>query len=114
MPTLEQARRLILGNTRTVGTESVDLIHSLNLVNAEAIIAPWDMPACDNSAMDGFAIRMADYKASSSLRVAGVVMAGSSSVIPVEPGCAVKIMTGGRIPRGADAVVPEFPARRMS
>lgn len=106
MPTLEEARRLILGHTRTVGTESVELIHSLNLVTAEDIVAPCDMPASDTSAMDGFAIRMADYKASASLRVTGVITAGSSSIIPLEPGCAVKIMTGGCIPSGTDAVVP--------
>lgn len=105
MPTLDEARRLILGNTRTVGTESVELIHSLNLVTAEDIVAPCDMPACDNSAMDGFAVRTADCEPGAALRVTGIITAGSSSIVPVEAGCAVKIMTGARIPPGADSVV---------
>ncbi len=106
MPTLDEARRLILGHTQTVGTESVELIDSLNLVTAEDIVAPMDMPLSDNSAMDGFAVRIADCEPGSRLRVTGIITAGSTSIIPVAPGCAVKIMTGGGIPPGADAVIP--------
>jgi molybdopterin molybdotransferase len=106
MPTLEEARRLILGHAHTLGTESVALIDSLNLVTAEEIIAPWNMPQCDNSAMDGYAIRTADCVPAARLRVVGMIPAGALSNIPVETGCAVKIMTGARIPAGADAVVP--------
>jgi molybdopterin molybdotransferase len=106
MPTLEEARRLILDNTKTLGTEVVELIDSLNLVTAEDVIAPWDMPQCDNSAMDGYAVRVVDCNGSAALRVVGFVPAGSLSTFQVDAGCAVKIMTGARIPRGCDAVVP--------
>jgi molybdopterin molybdotransferase len=106
MPTLEEARRLILGRARTLGTELVELIDSLNLVTAEDIVAPWNMPQCDNSAMDGYAVSTVDCIPAARLRVVGMIPAGALSDIPVEPGCAVKIMTGARIPAGADAVVP--------
>jgi molybdopterin molybdotransferase len=106
MPTLEEARRLIFSHTRTLGTESVELIDSLNLVTAEDIIAPWDMPLCDNSAMDGFAVRTSDCTPAAKLHLTGMITAGMLSGVPVEPGCAVKIMTGARIPSRADAVVP--------
>jgi len=106
MPTLDEARRLILDRTRTLGTESVELIDSLNLVTAEDITAPFDMPLCDNSAMDGFAVRRGDCDPPSRLRITGFIPAGSESVPPVDAGCAVKIMTGARIPPGCDAVVP--------
>jgi molybdopterin molybdotransferase len=106
MPTLEEARRLILGHAHTLGTEPVELIDSLNLVTAEEIIAPWNMPQCDNSAMDGYAVRTADCVPAARLRIAGMIPAGALFSIPVEPGCAVKIMTGACIPAGADAVVP--------
>jgi molybdopterin molybdotransferase len=105
MPTLDEARRLILGHTRTLGTESVELIDSLNLVTAEDIVAPWNMPMCDNSAMDGFAVRAVDCIPAARLRITGLITAGAS-LIPVQPECAVKVMTGARIPPGADAVVP--------
>jgi molybdopterin molybdotransferase len=105
MPTLDEARRLILGHARTLGTEPVELLDSLNMVTAEDIVAPWNMPLCDNSAMDGFAVRSVDCTPAARLRVVGLIAAGAP-IVPVEPGCAVKIMTGARIPPGADAVVP--------
>jgi molybdopterin molybdotransferase len=106
MPTLEEARRLILGHARTLGTESVELIDSLNLVAAEDIKAPWDMPQRDNSAMDGFAVSAAGCAPQARLRVVGLIVAGAPVNVTVEPGCAVKIMTGALMPPGADAVVP--------
>jgi molybdopterin molybdotransferase len=105
MPTLDEARRIILGHTRTLGTELVELIDSMNRVAAEDIFAPWNMPQCDNSAMDGFAVQTADCTPEARLLVTGLITAGAP-VIPVAQGCAVKIMTGARIPPGADAVVP--------
>jgi molybdopterin molybdotransferase len=95
MPTLDEARRLIFAHTQTLGTESVELLNALNLVTAEDIAAPWDMPQCDNSAMDGFAVRTADCTPAARLRVTGLITAGAP-IVPVEPGCAVKIMTGAR------------------
>lgn len=106
MPTFDEARRLILGHSKTLGTEAVELIDSLGLVSAEDIVAPWQMPMCDNSAMDGFAVRVADCAGEAKLRVVGFVPAGASSSVRVEAGCAVRIMTGAPIPPGSDAVVP--------
>ncbi len=106
MPTLEEARRLILDHSKTLGTEAVELVDSLGLVTAEDIVAPFEMPVCDNSAMDGFAVRVADCTGVARLRVVGFIPAGATSTVQVEQGCAVRIMTGARIPPGADAVVP--------
>jgi molybdopterin molybdotransferase len=66
--------------------------------------APIDVPPFANSAMDGFAIRAAE--APGPLRVIGEVAAGASELPTVEPGTAVRIMTGAPIPPGADTVVP--------
>jgi molybdopterin molybdotransferase len=106
MATLEEARRLILTEVRTLGAESVDLLHSLGLVTVEDIISPFDMPAVDNSAMDGYAIRMQDLQGSNCLRICGLITAGMTPVPDLQPGCAMKIMTGGLMPAGADTVVP--------
>ena len=84
----------------------MELLHSLGLVTAEEIVAPFDMPAADNSAMDGFAIRMDDLPVSSALRISGTVTAGSTVIPELQPGCAIKIMTGALMPAGADSVVP--------
>lgn len=106
MATFEDARRQIIGKVRTVGTEAADLLHSLGLVTAEEIVAPFDMPADDNSAMDGFAIRIDDLLVSNALRISGTVTAGSTVIPELQPACAIKIMTGALMPAGADSVVP--------
>lgn len=102
----EDARSLILENVPTLGVERVPLLDSCGRVLGEDVIAPWPMPLCDNSAMDGFAVRAADCKEGVTLRISGYIPAGGRPEPPVEPGCAVKIMTGAPIPPQCDAVVP--------
>jgi len=75
-------------------------------VLAEDVVAPWDLPRLDNSAMDGFAVRSLDAGPGVRLRVKGYLPAGGVATGEVGPGEAVRIMTGATIPHGADAVVP--------
>lgn len=57
--------------------------------------------------MDGFAVRAADVvSVPVVLRVVGESAAASGPIPSVDQGCAVRVMTGGRLPSGADAVVP--------
>ncbi|PZE38559.1 gephyrin-like molybdotransferase Glp [Curtobacterium sp. MCPF17_031] len=72
-------------------------------VLAKAVPAPTPLPAFDNSQMDGFAVRAAD--AGTTLRVGAPIPAGFVPP-PLEPGTAAPIMTGARVPAGADAVFP--------
>ncbi|WP_144762539.1 gephyrin-like molybdotransferase Glp [Curtobacterium sp. 9128] len=72
-------------------------------VLARAVVAPGPLPAFDNSQMDGFAVRAAD--AGTTLRVGPPIPAGTAPA-PLAPGTAAPIMTGARIPDGADAVFP--------
>ncbi len=106
MPTFEVARSMILSSVSPLGMERVELLAALGRVVAEDVAAPWDMPLYDNSAMDGFAVRAADCRVGGSLRVTGYIPAGGSVTPAIEPGCAVRIMTGAPIPPGCDAVVP--------
>lgn len=106
MPTFEDARSMILASVAPLGAERVELLAALGRVIAEDVAAPWDLPFCDNSAMDGFAVREADCRVGGSLRVTGNIPAGGTVTPPIEPGCAVRIMTGAPVPPGCDAVVP--------
>jgi molybdopterin molybdotransferase len=108
MPSLDDARRLILNSVAPLRVERVGLLESLGRVLAEDVIAPWNMPLCDNSAMDGYAVRSADCTAAApvSLKLTGYIPAGRLPDRVLEPGCAIKIMTGAPIPPGCDAVVP--------
>ena len=106
MATFEEARRLVVENVTPLGTEYVGILESLGRVVAQDIAAPWAMPLCDNSAMDGYALCTADVQPSVALPITGYIAAGSTALTPLAPGSAAKIMTGGPIPAGADAVVP--------
>jgi len=106
MPTFEVARSMILSSVSPLGVERVELLAALGRVVAEDVAAPWDLPLCDNSAMDGFAVREADCRVGGSLRVTGYIPAGGAATPAIDPGCAVRIMTGAPIPPGCDAVVP--------
>lgn len=106
MPSFTEARKIILDNVSPLGVERVPLLESCGRVLAEDVHTPWDMPLCDNSAMDGFAVRAVDGAAGTALTVTGYIPAGGLPEPGVAPGCAVKIMTGAPIPPGCDAVVP--------
>lgn len=83
----------------------------LGRVLARDVVAPEPLPRFRNSQMDGFAVRAADVAAAAAgtpvtLEVAGDVAAAPGEVARLEPGTAVRIMTGAVVPEGADAVVP--------
>ncbi|MEJ2855007.1 MULTISPECIES: molybdopterin molybdotransferase MoeA [unclassified Saccharothrix] len=78
----------------------------LGLVLAADLVAPIPLPPFDNSAMDGYAVRAADLASVPvTLPVADDIPAGKTSLVPLEPGTAQRIMTGAPVPPGADAVV---------
>ncbi|WP_372728094.1 gephyrin-like molybdotransferase Glp [Nocardioides sp.] len=87
------------------------LMETLGLAAAEDVVAPLPLPSFDNSAMDGYAVCQPDVASASDeapvhLPVVGEIGAGQARLLAMSPGTAVKIMTGGRLPRGADSVVP--------
>ncbi|MFZ4519467.1 MAG: gephyrin-like molybdotransferase Glp [Microthrixaceae bacterium] len=85
---------------------TVPVADALGLVLAEPVVAATAVPPFDNSAVDGVAVRCADVAGpGAELPVVGEVAAGSVAQRPLEPGCAVRIMTGAPVPEGADAVV---------
>jgi len=95
--------------TPVSGIETVPLLSALDRVLAEDVISPISVPAHDNSAMDGYALRGSDLQASASttLAVVGTVYAGRASDAVPAPGQCVRIMTGGVMPAGCDSVIPQ-------
>ena len=93
--------------TPVTATERLHVRAALGRVLAEDILSPIAVPGHDNSAMDGYAVRFDDLSADAAvtLQVTGTVFAGKSAALGVEPGEAVRIMTGGVLPIGADTVV---------
>jgi molybdopterin molybdotransferase len=92
--------------------EWVALEQPLGRVLAEQVRAPFDVPAWNNSAMDGYALRAADVPPSGgSLPLAGRIAAGDPGLAPLPPGHAVRIFTGAPLPPGADSVVAQEDCR---
>ncbi len=106
-----RALQTILRNTQALHDEKVGVSQSHLRVLSGDIVAPANLPAWDNSAMDGFAVRTKDIVRASTkcpvvLRVCGESRAGSPFMKRVKVGEAVRVMTGGVIPDGANAVIP--------
>ncbi|MBZ0271578.1 molybdopterin molybdotransferase MoeA [bacterium] len=111
MVSVSDALRLVREGALSLGVVETDLAGALGRALARDVVAPADVPPFVTSAMDGAAVRVADIRGASEdravrLRVAGTVFAGPGDLPRVDPGTAVKVMTGGRIPPGGDAVVP--------
>jgi molybdopterin molybdotransferase len=99
---VDEALQQLLGAARAVGdVEEIPALEATGRVLARAQRSTMDVPPMDNSAMDGYAVRIAD---GNKLLVTQKIMAGSVGK-PLEPGTAARIFTGAPIPSGADAVI---------
>jgi molybdopterin molybdotransferase len=107
---VEQAQRIIGAYILPAPmAEQVALRSALDRVLACDIISPIDVPAHDNSAMDGYVFRGADLSADgpTTFNITATVYAGHPSGTRAGPGECVRIMTGGVIPEGLDTVLPQ-------
>jgi molybdopterin molybdotransferase len=103
---LEQHRTGVLSRLEPLEPIDLALLEAHGCVLAEDVLAPASIPRFDNSAMDGYAVRAADAGPGAPLEVVDESAAGSPANVEVQPGTAVRIMTGAPVPGGADAIVP--------
>lgn len=107
---LEEAREVLLKELPSWEKEMVPLLDALGRIAAEDIMARLDNPPFDRSPLDGYALAAADTAGASAdaparLRVIGEECAGDFFPGEVRRGEALRIMTGGAMPKGTDAVV---------
>ncbi len=105
-----EAQRLVLEDVPVLGRERIHILEALGRVIAQDVAAIRDVPAGDNSAMDGFCCRRDDLLGAAKdspvrLRIIGEAPAGRPFPGVVGPGETVRIMTGGLMPEGADTTV---------
>jgi len=105
MITLAQARAQLEQLEPKRETEIVSLVGALGRVASESVFSSLDIPPCDNSAMDGFALSASSLAGNSTaLAISQRIPAGAQPTA-LEAGTAARIFTGGVVPNGADAVV---------
>ena len=103
---LEEAQQKMLQQLTPISDSlNVELLAAAGRITAHPIFSPLDVPSFDNSAMDGYAVRLADITPDRVLPVAGKAFAGAPFSDAWPAGSAIRIMTGAPIPAGCDAVV---------
>ncbi|HEX7190295.1 MAG TPA: gephyrin-like molybdotransferase Glp [Thermoanaerobaculia bacterium] len=102
MLSVEEAQERVLELVAPLGIEQIALQNALNRVLADDVLAAFDLPEGDNSAMDGYAVIADDTPGT--LQVIEDVPAGSVPRRRVERGTASRIMTGALVPDGADSI----------
>jgi len=104
---LDEARNICHNNKIFLPSEELSIDDSLNRIIASNVVAKVNDPPFDNSAMDGFAVIFSETKSTPvELSIIGVSNAGSNNLPELSSGQAMKIMTGGPIPKGADSIIP--------
>ncbi len=102
--TIEKALELIYTNTKPKSIKIIPIEEALSYILAENITATHNLPPFDNSAMDGYAVKVAD--GGKDVAVEHTIFAGDNSSAVLEDTKAIKIMTGARIPMGTQCIVP--------
>jgi molybdopterin molybdotransferase len=110
MLSVEDALERVLSAFHVLEPERVSILETLGRVLAEDVYADVNIPPHANSAMDGYAVRAQDTTGASAgqpvrLRVIENLAAGYVTDTTVQPGTAIRIMTGAPLPPGADAVI---------
>lgn len=111
--TVAQALSVLAAAVSPAGVEDVPLERAAGRVLAREVHSDVDWPPFDTSAMDGYAVRVADVESGREIpERAGLVGAGSAPPAPLSPGEAVRVMTGAPLPPGTEAIVPVERAAR--
>lgn len=108
-----EAHKLIVNSIQPLNAVNRPLHEILNHVLSESVIAPFESPQFDNSAVDGFGVLIEDLKSADStnpveLKLVGSLAAGTSTDgnrCPIDSGECIKILTGAPVPAGVEAVI---------
>jgi molybdopterin molybdotransferase len=114
MLTATEAARQIAADVKPLSVHCIPLLEVLDRVLAADVHSRVDIPAWDNSAMDGYAVRGADLQRAAAkggvaagvvLHVVETIPAGTFPTKPLRPGQCARIFTGAPLPEGADGVI---------
>lgn len=102
---IDEGLRFIYENVKKKSTKYLPLEDAVGTILAQDIVAKYDLPRYNNSAMDGYGVKIADN--SKCVNIQAYLLAGDNSEnLVLNKGYAIKIMTGAKIPLGVEAIVP--------
>ena len=104
MVTINEALEIIYNSVTKKSTHIIPIEQSIGSVSAQSYQASFDLPRFDNSAMDGYAVKLSD--AGKAVNIKEVIYAGDRAQEHLHQDEAIKIMTGAPIPKGCEAIVP--------
>src|SRR4051794_2513390 len=105
MISVDEAKAIIRSNVSTLPPTSLSIAEAGGYVLAEDVYATIDIPAFNQSSMDGYAFRFNDFAAGSPLLIDGEIPAGTPVENTLQSKQAIRIFTGAAVPAGADTVV---------
>jgi molybdenum cofactor synthesis domain-containing protein len=113
----EEAVSKLASSLKVRNPEQVSVYDSLGRRLSVDVVSSWPVPRFDVSHMDGYAVRSADLAGASkaspvSLKITGLSRPDGLGPLKMEPGTCVRVLTGGRLPSGADAVVTQEAVER--
>lgn len=103
--TVEEALEIIYKQSKPKSIKLLPIEQSLGYILAQDITATHNLPPFDNSAMDGYAVKVSD--SSKQVSIKHTILAGDNSNTILEDEHAIKIMTGAKIPEGCECIVPQ-------
>jgi molybdopterin molybdotransferase len=107
---VEEAKKIIREQVNPLSPVELPLLKAAGMVLAADIFSMLDIPAFNQSSMDGYAFSFSGWQSHPVLQIVGEVAAGSNETIPFSPEKAVRIFTGAAVPQGADTVVMQEKA----
>ena len=111
LPLDDALAQLLAAVSPLTATEQVSTFDADGRVLAADVVSELQVPAFDNSAMDGYAVRAAEVKAGQALTLQGSALAGHAFAAALAPQSCVRIMTGAVMPAGADTVIMQEQVR---
>jgi molybdopterin molybdotransferase len=102
--TIEKALQLIYTNIKPTSIKILPIENVLGYILAQDVVATHNLPPFDNSAMDGYAVKLED--SNKCVKVTHTIFAGDDSCAELKATEAIKIMTGAKIPLGTQCIVP--------
>ncbi|HEX2627644.1 MAG TPA: gephyrin-like molybdotransferase Glp [Chitinophagaceae bacterium] len=105
MISVAEAKKIVKGLPVRTKHSIIPLADALGLVNAEDIVAPFDIPGFNQSSMDGYAISYDGWLQHKELKIVATIEAGKHPTIQLKSHEAARIFTGAALPNGTDTVV---------